>query len=111
TATVENYLAIKDALAANDPGGGPGGTTVQLAGLQPIVEGINIGMQTDIHRAELIALPLVAILLYFVFGGVIGALLPVLIGGMTILGTQGILRALTDHIDVNVFANAVMTLV
>ncbi|MBF6248235.1 MMPL family transporter, partial [Nocardia elegans] len=85
TATVENYLAIKDALAANDPGGGPGGTTVQLAGLQPIVEGINIGMQTDIHRAELIALPLVAILLYFVFGGVIGALLPVLIGGMTIL--------------------------
>ncbi|WP_067834242.1 MMPL family transporter [Nocardia lijiangensis] len=108
TATVENYLAIKDALGA---GGGPGGTTVQLAGLQPIVEGINTGMQNDIQRAELIALPIVAILLYFVFGGVIGALLPVLIGGMTILGTQGILRALTDHIEVNVFANAVMTLV
>ncbi|WP_431955662.1 MMPL family transporter [Nocardia lijiangensis] len=111
TATVENYLAIKDALGAGGEGGGPGGTTVQLAGLQPIVEGINTGMQNDIQRAELIALPIVAILLYFVFGGVIGALLPVLIGGMTILGTQGILRALTDHIEVNVFANAVMTLV
>ncbi|MEV0032617.1 MMPL family transporter [Nocardia sp. NPDC050793] len=111
TATVENYLAIKDALGAGNEGGGPGGTTVQLAGLQPIVEGINTGMQNDIQRAELIALPIVAIMLYFVFGGVIGALLPVIIGGMTILGTQGMLRVLTDHIEVNVFANAVMTLV
>ncbi|MEU7768162.1 MMPL family transporter [Nocardia sp. NPDC049190] len=111
TATVENYAAIKDHLGAGRDGGGPGGTTVQLAGLQPIVEGINTGMQRDIERAEVIALPIVAILLYFVFGGVIGALLPVLIGGMTILGTQGGLRLLTDHIDVNVFAGAVMTLV
>lgn len=111
TATVENYAAIKDQLGAGRPGGGPGGTTVQLAGLQPIVEGINTGMQRDIRRAEMIALPIVAIGLYFVFGGVIGALLPVLIGGMTILGTQGGLRLLTDHIDVNVFASAVMTLV
>ncbi|MFX0577071.1 MMPL family transporter [Nocardia nepalensis] len=111
TATVENYTAIKGELGAGRAGGGPGGTTVQLAGLQPIVEGINQGMQDDIHRAEIIALPIVAILLYFVFGGVIGALLPVLIGAMTVLGTQGTIRVLTEHIDVNVFASAVVTLV
>ncbi|MEV0062332.1 MMPL family transporter [Nocardia sp. NPDC050718] len=111
TATVENYLALKPHLNADVPGAGPGGTTVQLAGLQPVVEGINIGMQHDIRRAELIALPIVAILLYFVFGGVIGALLPVMIGGLTVLGTSGILRFLTAHIEVNVFASAVMTLV
>ncbi|MEV6340679.1 MMPL family transporter [Nocardia vinacea] len=111
TATVENYTAIKGELGAGRAGGGPGGTTVQLAGLQPIVEGINQGMQDDIRRAEIVALPIVAILLYFVFGGVVGALLPVLIGGMTVLGTQGTIRMLTDHIDVNVFASAVVTLV
>ncbi|MEU0506344.1 MMPL family transporter [Nocardia sp. NPDC005998] len=111
TATVDNYSAIKGELGAGRAGGGPGGTTVQLAGLQPIVEGINQGMQDDIRRAEIIALPIVAILLYFVFGGVIGALLPVLIGGMTVLGTQGTIRVLTDHIAVNVFASAVVTLV
>ncbi|MFC9894648.1 MMPL family transporter [Nocardia sp. NPDC127579] len=111
TATVENYAAIVDHLGAGEPGGGPGGTTVQLAGLQPILAGLNTGMQDDIHRAEIIALPLVAILLYFVFGGVVGALLPVLIGGMTIMGTAGIMRALTGVIDVNVFASIVMTLV
>ncbi|QIS20215.1 MMPL family transporter [Nocardia terpenica] len=111
TQTVTNYLAIEKDLGAGAAGTGPGGTTVRLAGLQPVVEGINIGMQRDIHRAELIALPLVAILLYFVFGGVVGALLPVLIGGMTILGSQGIMRLLTAHIEVNVFASAVVTLV
>ncbi|ASF12822.1 hypothetical protein NBRGN_015_00220 [Nocardia brasiliensis NBRC 14402] len=111
TATVENYAAIKDHLGAGRDGGGPGGTTVQLAGLQPVLAGLNTGMQNDIHRAELIALPLVAILLYFVFGGVVGALLPVLIGGMTIMGTAGIMRVLTGFIDVNVFASTVMTLV
>ncbi|APA98784.1 putative trehalose monomycolate exporter MmpL3 [Nocardia seriolae] len=111
TDTVNNYLAVKNEFHAGTPGSGPGGTTVQLAGLQPVVEGINTGMQDDIHRAELIALPLVAILLYFVFGGVVGALLPVLIGGMTILGSQGIMRLLTDHLQVNVFASAVVTLV
>ncbi|MEV6279789.1 MMPL family transporter [Nocardia sp. NPDC051832] len=111
TATVENYQAIVDHLGAGAPGGGPGGTTVQLAGLQPILSGLNTGMQDDIQRAEIIALPLVAILLYFVFGGVVGALLPVLIGGMTILGTAGIMRGLTHMIDVNIFASIVMTLV
>ncbi|WP_327139612.1 MMPL family transporter [Nocardia sp. NBC_01327] len=111
TDTVNNYMDIKNEFRSGAAGSGPGGTTVQLAGMQPVVEGINTGMQNDIHRAEIIALPLVAILLYFVFGGVIGALLPVLIGGMTILGTQGIMRMLTDHLQVNVFASAVVTLV
>ncbi|RMI33270.1 MMPL family transporter [Nocardia stercoris] len=111
TDAVNNYLALENSFGAGKPGGGPGGTTVELAGLQPIAEGINIGMQHDIHRAELIALPLVAILLYFVFGGVVAALLPVLIGGMTILGSQGIMEQITHHIQVNVFASAVVTLV
>ncbi len=111
TESVNNFLTIENDLGANGPGTGPGGTTVQLAGLQPVVEGINIGMQHDIRRAELIALPLVAVLLYFVFGGVIGAALPVLIGTMTILGSQGIMRLLTGYIEVNVFASAVVTLV
>ncbi|MEV0355126.1 MMPL family transporter [Nocardia sp. NPDC050697] len=111
TEAIENFLALKPALGADGDGTGPGGTTVQLAGLQPVVEGINTGMQDDIRRAEVIALPLVAILLYFVFGGIVGALLPVLIGGMTILAGQGVMRGLTGYIDVNVFAGAVVTLV
>lgn len=111
SATVDHYVAIEPQLGAGGPGAGPGGTTVQLAGLQPVVDGINSGMQDDIARAELIALPLVAVVLFFVFGGVVAALLPVMIGAMTILGSQGIMRLLAEHIEVNVFASAVVTLV
>ncbi|WP_255450042.1 MMPL family transporter [Skermania sp. ID1734] len=104
TQTLADYQAIQDKL--NIPG-----MTVQLAGLQPIVNALNQGMQRDIRRAEIIALPLVAVLLFFVFGGVVAALLPVVIGGLTILGSQGIVRFLTTLIDVNAFASAVITLI
>lgn len=102
--TLEDYNAIKGDLPIE-------GLTLQLAGVQPVVDALNEGMQQDIRRAEIIALPLVALLLYFVFGGVVAALLPVLIGGMTIIGSQGLMRLITNVIDVNAFATAVVTLV
>ena len=45
------------------------------------------GMDKDIRRAEVIALPVVALMLFFVFGGAVAAFLPVLIGGLTVGGT------------------------
>ncbi|CAM2763298.1 MMPL family transporter [Skermania piniformis] len=104
--TLTHYLAIEDDLRASG-----GELQVQLAGVQPVVQALNDGMQRDIHRAELIALPVVAVLLFFVFGGAVAALLPVLIGGMTIIATQGVMRYLTTFIEVNAFATAVVTLV
>ena len=41
---------------------------------------------------EVLALPLVAIVLFFVFGGVVAASLPVIVGGLSIVGSLGILR-------------------
>ncbi len=102
--TLSDYTAIRDELGIE-------GMTVQVAGVQPLVYEINQGMQADIHRAELIALPLVAILLFFIFGGVTAALLPVLVGGLTIVASQGIMRIVMSFVEVNAFASAVVTLV
>ena len=102
--TLEDYNGIEGKLAIE-------GLDLQLAGVQPVVDALNDGMQRDIRRAEVIAMPLVAILLYFVFGGVIAAFLPVLIGGMTIVASQGLMRLETFFVDVNAFASAVVTLV
>ncbi|SIR61515.1 MMPL family transporter [Williamsia sterculiae] len=87
------------------------GATVEFAGLQPIADALANGMDADVHRAELIALPLVAIMLFFVFGGVVAAILPVLIGGLTIAGSLGIMTALARATEVNVFAQPVVTLI
>ena len=87
------------------------GLKLQMTGLQPVVDSLNVGMQEDIKRAEMIALPLVAVLLFFVFGGVIAAILPVLVGVLTVLGAHGIMRLATVFTEVNAFANAVVTLI
>lgn len=49
------------------------GTDFELAGLQPVAGSMADGMDKDIQRAEVIALPLVAIMLFFIFGGVVAA--------------------------------------
>ncbi|UPW08925.1 MMPL family transporter [Gordonia terrae] len=87
------------------------GTTFELAGLQPVAGSMAEGMDKDIHRAEVLALPLVAIMLFFVFGGVVAACLPVLIGGLTIAGSLGIMKILALTTELNIFAQSVVTLI
>ncbi|MGW5423452.1 MMPL family transporter [Streptomyces sp. NPDC003943] len=61
-------------------------------------------IQEDLLRAELIALPLTLVLLVMVFGSAVAALLPLGIGVVAILGTNAVLRGLTEITDVSVFA-------
>ena len=67
-------------------------------------------MSHDISRAEKAALPLVGILLLVVFGSVVAACMPLVVGGLSILGSLGILSILASFSQVNVFAQAVVTL-
>ncbi|WP_024499464.1 MMPL family transporter [Gordonia amicalis] len=87
------------------------GATFELAGLQPVAGSMADGMDKDIKRAEVIALPVVALMLFFVFGGVIAACLPVLIGGLTIAGSLGIMKILALTTELNIFAQSVVTLI
>ncbi|MFW0783078.1 MMPL family transporter [Gordonia sp. CPCC 206044] len=87
------------------------GTTFELAGLQPVAGSMADGMDKDIRRAEVIALPLVALMLFFIFGGVVAACLPVLIGGLTIAGSLGIMKILAQVTELNIFAQSVVTLI
>ncbi|WP_132992478.1 MMPL family transporter [Gordonia zhaorongruii] len=86
-------------------------TTFELTGLQPIAGAMAAGMDADIHRAEVIALPVVALMLLFVFGGVVAAILPVFIGGLTIAGSLGITKMIAQATELNVFAQSVITLI
>ncbi|MFE9441109.1 MMPL family transporter [Streptomyces sp. NPDC006602] len=61
-------------------------------------------IQEDLTRAEMIALPVTLVLLVMVFGSAIAALLPLGIGIVAILGTNAVLRGLTEVTDVSVFA-------
>jgi RND superfamily putative drug exporter len=71
---------------------------------------INKQVSSDLERAELITFPIVAILLLIVFGSLVAATLPLLIGGVAIMGAFAILRALANWTDVSVYAVNVVTM-
>src|SRR6266516_40131 len=71
---------------------------------------INKQVSTDLERAELITFPILAILLLIVFGSLIAAGLPLLIGGVAIMGAFANLRAMASLTDVSVYAVNVVTM-
>ena len=87
------------------------GVDVQLAGLQPISGALNDTMANDIKRMEILAIPAVGILLFFVFGGVIAAALPLITGGLTIVAANGVVRLITNFTEVNSFVAPVVSLI
>ncbi|GGM66878.1 hypothetical protein GCM10012275_41660 [Longimycelium tulufanense] len=100
---ISNYEKIKDDLAVD-------GVPTQVGGVAPLSSTINEMSRTDLVRAEAISLPVTLVLLVVIFGGLVAASLPVLVGGLAILGSLGVLRLLTDFVDVNSFAVNVATL-
>jgi trehalose monomycolate/heme transporter len=87
------------------------GVDVKLAGLQPLANELMGTIGEDQKRAELLAIPLVAVLLFFVFGGVVAAFLPAMVGGLSIAGSLGIMRLIAISGPVHYFAQPVVTLI
>ncbi len=87
------------------------GVDVKLAGLQPLASELMGTIGEDQKRAELLAVPLVAVVLFFVFGGVVAAFLPAMVGGLSIAGSLGIMRLVAIDGPVHYFAQPVVTLI
>ncbi|WP_297846972.1 MMPL family transporter, partial [uncultured Corynebacterium sp.] len=101
--TLKDFRAIEGALTDTT-------APVEIAGATAVADALDEGMSHDISRAEKAALPLVGILLLVVFGSVVAACMPLVVGGLSILGSLGILSILAGFSQVNVFAQAVVTL-
>ncbi|MEM7140588.1 MAG: MMPL family transporter [Actinomycetota bacterium] len=84
---------------------------IRVGGRDAVFEHIGETAAGDLALAEAIAIPLTLLLLVFVFRTVVAALIPVLVGVATILGSLLVLFAITAVTDVSVFAiNLVTTL-
>ncbi len=80
------------------------GVTVRAGG--PAMTDAQITSQTrkDLKVMETIAVPVSFLVLVWVFGGFIAALIPLAVGGIAIFGSMAVLRALTCVTDVSIFA-------
>ncbi|MEV0334007.1 MMPL family transporter [Nocardia sp. NPDC050717] len=104
TTIMANYRVVADVFYIP-------GVDVEVSGLQPLGVTLNDTIAHDTKRMEVLALPAVAVLLFFIFGGIIAAGLPLIIGGLTIIGANGIVMTLTNFTDVNSFVTGVVSMI
>ncbi|MCP2276501.1 MMPL family transporter [Nocardia amikacinitolerans] len=104
TDMVRNYRKVKDVFYIE-------GVDVQVTGLQAVAGTLNDTMAADQKRMEILAIPAVAVLLFFIFGGLVAAGLPLVVGGLTVIGANGIIMFLTKFTEVNSFVGGVVSMI
>jgi RND superfamily putative drug exporter len=78
--------------------------TSQVGGLSEAFREVGSTIEHDLGLAEMIALPITMLILLFVFRSAVAALLPLLVGGFSIVGTFVVLKVLASITDVSIFA-------
>ena len=103
------YKAIKPdfQVVAGTPGDG---ITAQVGGYTATEVTINDAVNANIARAESISFPVLLILLVIIFGSVVAATAPLVLGGLAILGAFTVLRLLTLVTTVSVYSENITTI-
>ncbi len=98
-----SYQAVKDDLAAP-------GLETSYGGPSAVFFDVGEQVGEDIGRAEAVSLPIVLVLCLLILGSLAAAVLPLVVGGIAILGAFTLLRVLSLFTDVSIFAINVITL-
>jgi RND superfamily putative drug exporter len=77
---------------------------VEVGGEAAVFDEVGETIESDLARAELIALPITLVLLLLIFRSVPAALLPIAVGGFAIVGTFVVLEVLAGITEVSIFA-------
>ena len=85
------------------------GAEVHVSGFGAVTKAINEQIESDIIRAEIVAVPIVIILLLFVFGSLVAAGLPLFVGGLAIVGSFFVIWVASRFIDVSIFSLNLIT--
>lgn len=97
------YAAIKDRLPVAN-------LQVQVGGSVPLLKELNDQTAADLARAEAISMPVLLVMLVVVFGSLVAAGLPLLVGLLAVIGALVLLRLLTEVTEVSVFSLNVVTM-
>jgi RND superfamily putative drug exporter len=81
----------------------PRNMTVEIGGEPVFVEHVNKQTQVDLFNADYIAAPVTIIMMLIIFESIIGALVPVIVGGGCSLMILCILYVVGRHYDLSVF--------
>jgi putative drug exporter of the RND superfamily len=82
---------------------GPAGT-VEVGGMGPVYEEMSTTIEKDLAVAEMVAVPITLILLVFIFGGLVAASLPLVVGAVSVFGAFLSLWLIAQVTDVSIFS-------
>jgi RND superfamily putative drug exporter len=82
---------------------------VTAAGQGPVFASVSHTIEGDLARAESVAVPITLVLLVLVFGGLVAAGLPLLVGAVAVLGTFFTLWVVATFTDVSIFSINLVT--
>jgi trehalose monomycolate/heme transporter len=99
-----NYDEVEPTLEA-------AGLTTYVGGQWAVFGDVNETVSKDIARAESIAMPIVFLLCLVIFGSVVSALMPALVGTIAVFGAFAVVRLITMVTEVSVFSLNIITLI
>ncbi|MGI8928553.1 MAG: MMPL family transporter, partial [Candidatus Limnocylindrales bacterium] len=86
------------------------GLTYQLTGYGPLAGDANAQSEEDLQKAEIVSLPLAFIILFAVFGAVLAGLLPILVAGLAIPTTMGMIFLVGQQTEMSIYVINVATM-
>jgi RND superfamily putative drug exporter len=88
----------------------PAGYAYQLTGYGPITQDSAAQSEKDLQRAEVVSLPIVAIVLIFVFASIVAAGMPLFVAGLAIPATLGLIYFVSRQVEMSVFVLNIATM-
>ncbi|HSL32252.1 MAG TPA: MMPL family transporter, partial [Candidatus Limnocylindrales bacterium] len=86
------------------------GLTFQLTGYGPVTLDSAEQSEADLQRAETVSLPIAAFILVFVFASLVAAGMPLLVAGLAIPSSLGIIFLVAQQVEMSVFVLNIATM-
>jgi RND superfamily putative drug exporter len=103
---LSNYDDLKPSLEAPDSTG----LQTDLTGAFAVFDDVNKITSEDLARAESISMPIVVLLALLIFGSLVAASMPALVGLLAMVGALALVRVIATFTEVSVFSVNVISL-
>ena len=104
----DSVAAVDDLRAPGSPR--PPGYTMQLTGYGPITKDSAEQSEKDLQKAELVSLPIAALVLLFVFASVVAAGMPLLVAGLAIPSSLALVYLVAQQVEMSIFVLNIATM-
>jgi RND superfamily putative drug exporter len=111
TLTEADEQAVEHAAELGELVEAPPGVEVEITGVPQLYHEFNEKIERDLVQAELISLPIAALILLAVFGTVVGAALPLLIVGLALPSGFAVVNLLAGVTDVSIFVTNLASMI